>query len=96
MLAIITPVSLADQHLDSFTTNQEQLMIISWPVWLRPTTALVGGAQPMAAGGGSTQAWPAPAGPSAAPFFPLAGEEGLINTERSLETARPPLGHTLD
>lgn len=52
MLAIITPVSLADQRLDSFTTNQEQLAIISWPVWLRPTTALVGGAQPMAAGGG--------------------------------------------
>lgn len=43
MLAIITPVSLADQRLDSFTANQVQLMIISCPVSLHPIMAVVGG-----------------------------------------------------
>lgn len=49
MLAIITPVSLADQRLDSFTATQVQLMIISCSVSLHPIMAVVGRQQPITA-----------------------------------------------
>ena len=74
-LAIITPVSLAHQHSDSFSANQVQLMIISCPVSPHPRQAPActgledkGQSQCREQSGVHCTRWP-----SAWLFFPLAG-----------------------